>query len=286
MRNKGIGRRALLRLAALAAGCGALGWGSEAAWAQPPRPARKPAPPWRRLPVVVIDPGHGGIDPGAISPDGVYEKDIVLAAARDFAHQLWATRRFRVVMTRRDDVFVPLRERVARARAAHADLMLSIHADELPNTALRGLSVYTLSAKASDREAAALAHSENGADVVDGINLAHEPPLIGQILFDLARRRTNNLSLSLARSIVGECGRYVPLLEHPQRAAGFVVLTAPDIPSALVELGNLSNSLDDRLLQEPAYRRKLAHALVLGIDAYFAGEPRLAAGLRRAAGPA
>jgi N-acetylmuramoyl-L-alanine amidase len=246
----------------------------------------EPTPPRRPLPVVVIDPGHGGIDPGAISPDGMYEKYITLAAARDLAQQLWATRRFRVVMTRRDDVFVPLHQRVAQARAAHADLLVSIHADELPNTALRGLSVYTLSAKASDREAAALAHSENGGDVVDGVNLAHEPPLVGHILFDLARRRTNNLSLSLAHALVGECGRLVPLLEHPQRAAGFVVLTAPDIPSALVELGNLSNPLDNRLLQQPAYRRKLAHALVLGIEAYFATERRVVAGLRGPEAPA
>src|SRR5579862_6942182 len=189
-------------------------------------------PPARHLPVIALDAGHGGSDPGAISPHGVREKVITLATAYELARQLAATGRYRPLLTRRGDIFVPLRQRVARARAGHAELFLSIHADALPNTALRGLSVYTLSDQASDRETAALAVRENKDDFVAGMRLSHEPREIGAILLDLARRQTNNRSLSLAHSIVEALGQAVPLLERPQRSAGFVVLTAPDMPSA------------------------------------------------------
>jgi N-acetylmuramoyl-L-alanine amidase len=203
--------------------------------------------------VIVLDPGHGGIDPGAISPGGTHEKDITLAAARELAHQLDATGRYHCVLTRRGDFFVPLRGRIARARANCAELLLSIHADALPDSAMRGLSVYTLSNEASDRVTAALAIRE-----------------IRAILLDLARRQTDNLSLTLARAIVAELGRTVPLLERPHRAAGFAVLTAPDMPSALVELGCLSNPADERLLRQHSYQQRLAQGLVRAIDDYFA----------------
>lgn len=220
--------------------------------------------------MVVIDPGHGGIDPGAIGPSGIYEKSIVLATARDLAGQLAATRRFRVILTRSGDEFIPLRERVARARGVNAELFLSIHADTLPNAAMRGLSVFTQSAQASDREAAALAIRENKADLVGGIRLSQQTREVGNILIDLARRQTSNLSIALAHDVVDELGREVVLLDHPQRSADFAVLTAPDIPSALVELGCLSNPIEERLLQQRAYRQKLAGGLARAIEAYFA----------------
>jgi N-acetylmuramoyl-L-alanine amidase len=272
MRGICLTRRRLLRLWAYA-----LGMAAVPAIAQPPgRGARHHR--WRhrrRLPVVAIDAGHGGSDPGAISLSGAYEKTIVYGVARDLERDLLRTHRFRVVMTRRGDRFVGLRERVARARRAHADLFLSIHADRLPDSAMRGLSVFTLSAKASDREAAALAASENGADSIGGIDLSHRSRAVGDVLIALAQRETANLSSVLARDLVAAMGRKVSLLDHPHRSAGFVVLTAPDIPSALVELGCLSNPTEERLLRKPAYRRRLAHGLLRAIEAYFAVDGRL-----------
>jgi N-acetylmuramoyl-L-alanine amidase len=173
-------------------------------------------------------------------------------------------------LTRRGDRFVPLRQRVARARAGGAELFLSLHADALPDSTLRGLSVYTLSEQASDRDTAALVVRENRDNFLSGLHLSRQPREIGAILLDLARRQTNNRSLTLARTIVDELGRDVPLLERPHRAAGFVVLTAPDMPSALVELGCLSNPQDEKLLPAPAHQRHLAQGLVRAIDDYFA----------------
>jgi N-acetylmuramoyl-L-alanine amidase len=230
------------------------------------------ASPVRRVPTVVIDPGHGGVDPGAISANGVYEKDIVLATGRELERQLAATRRFRVVLTRSTDEFLPLRERVARARAWKADLFLSIHADALPERELRGLSVFTQSLQASDREAAALAKSENRADLVAGINLSQQPREVGNVLLDLTRRETGNLSVAFARRITEELARDAVLRDRAQRSADFAVLTAPDIPSALVELGCLSNPVEERLLQQHAYQQKLARGLVRAIEAYFAAD--------------
>ncbi|HTV44055.1 MAG TPA: N-acetylmuramoyl-L-alanine amidase [Stellaceae bacterium] len=221
--------------------------------------------------MIVLDPGHGGIDPGAIGADGVYEKTINYATALDLERDLLATGRFRVALTRGRDEFVPLRQRVARARALHADLFLALHADALPDPSMRGLSVFTLSTRASDREAAALANSEN-YDVIDRVRLSFEPPSISDVLMDLVRRQTDNSSLSFARDVVAAMRREVPLLDHPQRSAGFVVLTAPDIPSVLVELGCLSNPGEEHLLELPAYRRKLARGLTQAIEAYFKKE--------------
>ena len=278
MHDIGFARRAALRLLA---GAAATACAPAMAWAQPPgRGGARPAPPGhgkprrRYLPMIVIDPGHGGIDPGAVAPSGVFEKNIVYPTASDLARQLAATRRFRVALTRGPDEFVPLRERVAHARALHADLFVSIHADALPDKAMRGLSVFTLSATASDREAAALADSES-RDVVGGVRLSREPREVGAVLIDLARRQTDNLSVELAGHIVAALGHAVVLLERPQRSADFAVLTAPDIPSALVELGCLSNPAEERLLQRPAYQQRLARGLALAIEGYFA---HLAAG--------
>ncbi|HEV8679411.1 MAG TPA: N-acetylmuramoyl-L-alanine amidase [Stellaceae bacterium] len=261
-----IARRALLALAVgIAVGVVPIRQGA----ARGAQRRRRPPPPKPRR-VIALDPGHGGVDPGAISPHRLYEKTITLGVARELARQLDATGRYRAVLTRATDTFVPLRQRVARARASRAELFLSIHADALPDSAMRGLSVYTLSEEASDREAAALASRENKDDFVAGLHLKRQPKVIGAILLDLAQRQTNNQSLMLARTILGELGRSVPLLEKPHRSAGFVVLTAPDIPSVLVELGCLSNPVEERLLSKPAHQRRLAQGLVRAIDDYCA----------------
>jgi N-acetylmuramoyl-L-alanine amidase len=257
-----------------AAGFALAGWLAGPAVAEPSgKSKRRRQPPAKPARIVAIDPGHGGVDPGAISPHGLYEKDITLSTARELAYQLDATGRFRSVLTRHADVSVPLRERVAHARTEHAELFLSIHADALPDSELRGLSVYTLSDQASDRETAALAARENKDDFVAGINLWRQRRDIAPILLDMARRQTNNRSLALAHAIVTELGRAVPLLEKPHRAAGFVVLTAPDVPSVLVELGCLSNPAEERLLPQHGYQQRLARALVRAIEDFFAAHP-------------
>ena len=261
------GRRGVLRGLVL---CTVAGWRFNSVSARPPP---KSTPLVRRVPTVVIDPGHGGVDPGAISPEGVHEKDIVLETAWEFARELAARPSYRVVLTRSTDEFLPLRERVARAHAWKADLFLSIHADALPDTEMRGLSVFTLSAHASDREAAALASSQNRADLVGGIKLSRQPRDVGNILLDLTRRQTGNLSITLARKVVDQLGRDVVLLERPQRSADFAVLTAPDIPSALVELGCLSNPAEERLLQQRSYQQKIARGLARAVESFFAARP-------------
>ena len=262
MRDRSYGRRRVLHGLAF---CAVARWRFESASAQPAGRGT----PVGRVPRVVVDPGHGGVDPGAISPNGVYEKGIVLATAWEFARELAARRNYRVVLTRTTDEFLPLRERVARARAWKADLLLSIHADALPDTEMRGLSVFTQSAQASDREAAALAVSENRADLVGGVSLSHQPRDVGNILLDLTRRQTSNLSVLLANKIVVELGREVALRDRPQRFADFAVLTAQDVPSALVELGCLSNPAEERLLQQHSYREKLARGLARAVESFF-----------------
>jgi N-acetylmuramoyl-L-alanine amidase len=225
--------------------------------------------PGRRLRSVMLDPGHGGIDPGAVGISGTYEKSVTLATAREVARLLEATGHYSVLLTRDSDVFVPLEERVANAQAAGADLFMSIHADANPNHSIRGASVYTLSEQASDAEAAELAARENRADRVAGIDLSHHEPIVSEILFDLARRQTNNMSLRFAQNLVTELGHSVLLMNHTHRAAGFVVLKAPDVPSALVELGCLSNGSEERELRQPLYQSKLAVSLVRSINDYF-----------------
>ncbi len=217
----------------------------------------------------MIDPGHGGVDPGAIGISGTYEKDVTFATAIDIGRRLQGLRRYKVVMTRDRDEFVPLHERVIRGRAAKGDLFLSVHADAIPDEHVRGASVFTLSEQASDAAAAALADRENQADTVAGIDLGNQSPEVSSILFDLARRHTNNLSIGLAQEIVARLGSEVRMLENSHRSAGFAVLKAPDIPSALVEMGCLSNHEEDRLLKTAAYRDKIAAGIVDSVNAYF-----------------
>jgi len=223
----------------------------------------------RRVPIIVIDPGHGGIDPGCIGYSGTYEKNISFATAREIAHLLESTKRYKVVLTRDDDEFIALHERVERARAAAGDLFISVHADAIPDRSVRGASVFTLSEKASDAAAAELAQRENKADMVAGIDLGGKSREVSDILIDLARRQTNNMSIGLARQLVSKLGTEVAMLENSHRSAGFAVLKAPDIPSALVELGCLSNREEDKLLRAAAYRHKLAIGIAQSVDAYY-----------------
>lgn len=221
-------------------------------------------------PVVVIDPGHGGVDPGAIGVSGIYEKFITLSVAKDVKAALEKTGRFKVVLTRDRDIFIPLRERVGIGRNAGADLFISLHADAVQNPSIRGLSVYTLSQNASDAEAQALADKENKADLIGGMDLSHESAEVTNILIDLAQRETMNLSAGFAGDVIDELGRETRLLGNTHRFAGFAVLKAPDVPSILVELGYLSNEPEEEQLRQPKYRAKLATALARSVDRYFA----------------
>jgi len=237
--------------------------------AQPTRTAEhKAAHPGK--PVVVIDPGHGGVDPGATSISGAYEKNIVLALAKAVKVQLDKGGKVKCVLTRDRDVFIPLRDRVAIARAANADLFMSLHADTVADPDIRGLSVYTLSQNASDAEAQALADKENKADIVAGLDLSNESPEVTNILIDLVQRESMNLSAVFAHQLIREVSHDTrQLLQNTHRFAGFAVLKAPDVPSVLVETGYLSNVLDEQMLRRPEYRAKLAGAMARAIELYF-----------------
>jgi N-acetylmuramoyl-L-alanine amidase len=240
--------------------------------------ARAGFPPPRRRPhslarqrTVVLDPGHGGKDPGAMTGSGVAEKFITLEAARLVQRQLSSRSRYRVVLTRDRDRSIRLRERIELARKQGAELFLSLHADANGSSAVRGATVYTLSEQASDAEAAALAEKENKADLIIGVDLSHEQSNVANILIDLAQRETMNQSAQLATLLVSELGRETALIRNTHRFAGFAVLKSPDVPSVLVELGHLSNPDDARLLQSHDYLNKLAAAIARAIDAYFSG---------------
>lgn len=241
----------------------------------PPLPPAQSAAPRPRPPgdnsrrVVAIDAGHGGVDPGTIGKGGLYEKEVTLAMARELKKRMEATGRYRVILTRDRDVFVPLRERVAVARANGAEMFISLHADANPNHTVRGGSVYTLSEVASDKEAEMLAAKENKADLIAGMDLSHESPEVTSILLDLAQRETMNYSASFAAMLVSELGKSVRLLGNSHRFAGFAVLKAPDVPSVLFELGYLSNSAEEKLLNQPTYRRKVADGVIRATDRFF-----------------
>jgi N-acetylmuramoyl-L-alanine amidase len=229
---------------------------------------RKPARPDEKK-LIVIDPGHGGVDPGAMSRSGVWEKHIVLAFARQLRQSLLASGKFRVRLTRDRDVFIRLRDRIAVARRAGADLFISVHADSIGNSKVRGTSVYTLSERASDKEAGALARKENKSDLIAGVDLDDQSNDVVNILIDLAQRETMNESAVFARKLVDELGKTRKLLRNTHRFAGFAVLKAPDIPSVLVELGYLSNRTDERMLRDPRKRKRMATAMSTAVERYF-----------------
>lgn len=275
-------RRELL---AVLAGLTAFGLGMAEAWAAPGKSTKskrqatrksvgKPTPPTLAKPkpkLIVLDPGHGGRDPGALGARGTQEKKVVFTIATEVQRELQAGGRYRVLLTRSSDSYVALRERVARAQAAKADLFLSLHADSHDNPDVRGASVYTLSEEASDREAAALAARENRADaVVSGMRLADKPDNVAQTLVAMSQRGTVNESRRLAETIVATFAKNgVRLLPRTHRQAGFAVLTSPEVPAALVELGYLSNPQDEKLLTVRQHQISLARALRASVDAYF-----------------
>ncbi|MHA1597115.1 MAG: N-acetylmuramoyl-L-alanine amidase [Alphaproteobacteria bacterium] len=238
----------------------------KAVFTPPPMPSK---PKRSAKPVIVIDPGHGGVDPGTIGVSGTYEKHITLAMGRELKRYLEKSGRFKVILTRSRDIFVRLRDRVAMGRDAGAGLFISVHADAIKNRKTRGLSVYTLSEKASDKEAAALAEKENKADLIAGINLAGETPEVTNILIDLAQRESMNQSSRFATGLVQRLKRHTKVLRNTHRFAGFAVLKAPDVPSVLVELGFLSNRSDEKALRSESYRKKLALGMVKAIESYF-----------------
>jgi len=233
-------------------------------------PPHRPAAPAKR--VIAIDPGHGGVDPGATGPSGLLEKDVTLSFARLLRDELLKTGRYQPVLTRDRDIFIRLRDRVRIAREAGAELFVSLHADTVADPAIRGLSVYTLSEQASDREAAALAEKENKADVIAGIDLTNESAQVTTILIDLAQRETMNQSARFAAGMVQEVANQSPLLRNTHRFAGFAVLKAPDVPSVLVELGFLSNRQDERQLKNRNYLQKLAVTTAQAVDRFFGVE--------------
>lgn len=228
-----------------------------------------PSPPRDHRPTIVIDAGHGGIDPGAIGVSGTKEKDLVLSYARSLRDALAATGRYRVVMTRDDDRFIPLRQRFAIAEKSRGDLFISFHANTHPSGDIRGASVYTLSEEASDAEAAALAAKENRADAVGGLNLASRPAEVGQILLGLAQRDTMNLSKTYAAMLVDSLGQRVELLRNTHRFAGFAVLKSPTVPSVLLEIGYISNRHEERRLRDPAHRQRFTESVVDAIRRHF-----------------
>jgi N-acetylmuramoyl-L-alanine amidase len=242
--------------------------------AKPARPAAKAPPRKPRVAggrkVVVLDPGHGGVDPGTIGVTGVYEKNVTLSIARELKRRLEKKGRLRVVMTRSRDVFVRLRRRVDRGRQAQGDLFISLHADAIKNRRVRGASVYTLSEKSSDKEAAALAAKENKADIIAGLDLGSEDQEVTNILISLVQRETMNLSATFANLLLPEIKARARVLKNSHRFAGFAVLKAPDVPSVLVELGYLSNRQDERMLTSARRRRALVEGLAAGIERYFA----------------
>ncbi|MGH6734715.1 MAG: N-acetylmuramoyl-L-alanine amidase [Methyloceanibacter sp.] len=243
---------------------------SQATHAPLPQPPERPAD---AKPIVVLDAGHGGVDPGTSSANGVTEKEVVLQFAKRLKEKLTATGRYEVHLTRDDDTFLPLQERVAFAQKKGAGLFLSIHADYFPITIdkARGATVYTLSEQASDEEARALAAKENFSDVIAGVELPSDSDeVVANILIDLAQRETQNRSVVFARSIVGELATKGTLHTKRLRSAGFRVLKAPDVPSVLLELGFLSNPDDEKQLTSDSWRDRMTDSVTAAIDDYFA----------------
>jgi N-acetylmuramoyl-L-alanine amidase len=220
-------------------------------------------------PLVVIDPGHGGIDNGASAPNGVHEKDIVLAFALELQDVLVKSGRFDVALTREDDSFLRLEERVALARQNKADLFISIHADTFQQSDIRGASVYVRDDRATDVLDKVLADNENKADIVAGYAMPDAPPQVVDILVDLMRRQMRQQSYMAAQDIVDQLEPSIEVRRFPVRQADFFVLQAPDVPSILIELGFLSNAADVANLQKNDWRDKAVDALSRGVGAYF-----------------
>jgi N-acetylmuramoyl-L-alanine amidase len=221
--------------------------------------------------VIVIDPGHGGIDNGTQS-GGESEKNLVLGFGLALRDRIEHSGKYRVVMTRSDDTFIPLADRVRIARNQSAALFVSIHADALPHREgdAQGATIYTLSDRASDTEAERLAETENKADAIGGVNLTEEPTDVADILIDLVQRETRTFSNRFAHLLAGEMKNTTRMYKHPLKSAGFRVLKAPDVPSVLVELGYVSNKSDLQHLVSENWRSRTVGSVAQAIDAFFA----------------
>ena len=221
-------------------------------------------------PLIVLDPGHGGIDLGARGDGGTLEKDVVLAFARVLGDKLVATGRYRVAYTRSDDTFIALGDRVRIAQEKNADLFISVHANSFPGSAVRGAIVYTVADEASDKMAAAQAEAENQSDVLAGIDVAAEDSdQVKTILADLTQRETRNFGVTFAQALIKHMGGKTRMFKIPHKEASFKVLEAPDVPSALIELGYLTTPEDEKLLVSPAWQATTADGIVEAIDTYF-----------------
>ncbi len=245
-------------------------------WAKRKRKPSTPAAPARprsredKRRVIVLDPGHGGVDPGAVGVTGSYEKKITLTVARAAKQVLEASGRYRVVLTRTRDIYVRLRDRFEIAHVNKAEMFLSLHADSIASRKIGGGSIYTLSDKASDKEAEDLAQKENKSDIIAGADLSAYASEVSRVLIDLAQNDTNRESWHLAKMLVGELKKDIKLLRTSHRYAGFAVLKSPNVPSALIELGYLSNRTDEKNLKNPKYRKAIGKAILRAADRYFA----------------
>jgi N-acetylmuramoyl-L-alanine amidase len=239
--------------------------------AQPAQPREPQAAAGDSRPLVVLDPGHGGIDTGTKGPGGEQEKDIVLAFAKSLRERIEALGKYRMLMTRSDDTFIPLADRVRIARDAGASLFISIHADWLSHKEgdAQGATIYTLSETASDPAAARLAEEENRADVIAGVDLKDEPDDVAGILIDLAQRETKTFSVQFAHKLDSAMKSATRMHKEPIKSAGFRVLRAPDVPSVLVELGYVSNKDDLQSLLSDTWRDHTADSMAAAIDGYF-----------------
>lgn len=232
-------------------------------------------PPTEKKPgrkVIVLDPGHGGIDPGAISPNGTREKDIVMAFAQALRKALTASGNYDVILTRTGDKFISLRQRVEVAHKNKADLLIAIHADTVKGKDARGATIYTLSDKASDAEAEELAKKENRSDIIGGLDLQTENQEITDILIDLTQRESKNHAVLFSKKVVTQLKPLTLMTGKPMRSAGFMVLKAPDVPSVLLELGYLSSQSDEKLLKSAEWHKKIAKAFATAVDNYFSTE--------------
>lgn len=282
MTRSGDGSGVMLAIDIAATDAGSFGNGTGAA-KPPPAPLKgsvsdEPAtpPPGRTKPVIMIDPGHGGVDPGAVGSANLLEKTIVLAVARQVQAKLAASGRYDVVMTRSSDVFVSLDQRLRLSRTHAADLFISIHADSIEEAAaaqnIKGATVYTLSERASDAEARAIAEKENASDLIAGLQVAdgEESGQVKSILIDLIKRETANFSADFSRTLVGMMKQSVSLSRDPQRSAAFKVLKQTHAPSVLVELGYVSNVNEAKLMMSADWQKRVAGSLAKAVDTFFA----------------
>ncbi len=246
------------------------GWAKRKKQPRPPRRSAETPRSGDKRRVIVLDPGHGGVDPGAVGAAGTYEKKVTLAVAKAVKRVMERSGRYRVVLTRTRDIYVRLRDRFEIAHRNKAELFISLHADSIASRKIRGGSIYTLSDKASDKEAEDLANRENKSDIIAGADLTGYASEVSRVLIDLAQNDTNRESWHFGKMLIRELKKNIKLLRTSHRYAGFAVLKSPNVPSALIELGYLSNRTDEKKLKDPKYRKAIGGAILRAADRYFA----------------